>query len=234
MHVTRPCEAFENDLVLLLEGELAPDRRAVFEEHLSRCAFCADEWSALRAAHEGLLMRPLPELPSGASRRIRSVLRPQRVVPRGALAAALALAACVVLALLLILPGPRRPAPSPDVASVVGKSDASADLLFEESLAGLLAEFKSLENSSLRLALPTASLSSDGSLLASDSLSLDVLDLPLTAGALRGKSFRETVRQVRDLEADSWFLPSVSSPSPSPDVPSSRLESPPAAAWRVG
>ncbi|MFH0963687.1 MAG: zf-HC2 domain-containing protein [Planctomycetota bacterium] len=224
--MTRSCEAFENDKILFLEDDLSPDRRALLEEHLSHCASCTEEWTSLRSAHEALLAWPLPEIPSHVRRRIQPLLRPRRVALRPALAAAAALAACAVAALLVAFSRAHRPSPRADLTSPVASWDLSPDTLREDSLSALRADFDSLANSHLRSALRSSQLSSDGPVLASDAVSFGCLDLPLTAGALRGDSFRETARGVRNLEADSWFLPSVSSSSPASDSPSSQLERP--------
>ena len=45
------CETVQDNLVLLIYGELADDARFLTEKHLEGCSECSQEWQDLRQFH---------------------------------------------------------------------------------------------------------------------------------------------------------------------------------------
>jgi anti-sigma factor RsiW len=65
--VSPPCEAARPELNAYVDGELAPEDRAVIERHLAGCAACRAEVELLRLVMHALRQAPRPE-PSEAMR----------------------------------------------------------------------------------------------------------------------------------------------------------------------
>lgn len=55
------CEAFQENMMAFLDGELPPETRAAFESHLSVCDTCAGEFSAFSELQEELKMMTFKE-----------------------------------------------------------------------------------------------------------------------------------------------------------------------------
>lgn len=116
------CEAVDEDLSALIDGELAPGRVSQVETHVAGCPRCRGRLAALRAVDRGLAKLALPALPGNLRERLqRRIERPAVAAGRRGPAprrrwllvpAAAAAAAALALAFLL------QPSHAPQPATV--------------------------------------------------------------------------------------------------------------------
>ena len=75
------CETVQDNLVLLIYGELADDARFQMEKHLEGCSECTAEWQGLRQFHADAsalpAIEPTPNLLAASRMRLQEALDKQ-------------------------------------------------------------------------------------------------------------------------------------------------------------
>lgn len=89
-------------IYLYLEGELGPDDRRAFEEHLGSCPICRDALEERRPLHQAFTSLPPLEIPLGFARAVMARI-PERTGTALSRAAAFATGALALMAGLLAL-----------------------------------------------------------------------------------------------------------------------------------
>jgi anti-sigma factor RsiW len=167
--IPRPCDAWDDDLSALLDGELSPAREAEVRGHLSVCDRCSTRLAALRRVDEMLGATPLPEV-SGA---LRDALAERAVGARPSArrappprrrrrwlappAVGIAAAAAALTLYLVTRPAPQSslesPAPRAPRVAMPEPGDRPGELAEQRAPEGLLADLESQPAEDLAVAL---------------------------------------------------------------------------------
>lgn len=157
----RACEAYDEDLSALLDGELSEERETEVRGHAASCPRCARRLDALRSVDGLLASAPAPPVPhdlrarldariAADARRRRPPARPPRLrrLGRPALGFAAA-AAAAVLALYLGVRTGETPleggAPAPQIARTAPPTAVDLDAVPADELAMVL-EIETIED----------------------------------------------------------------------------------------
>ena len=150
----RACEAYDEDLSALLDGELSEERETEVRAHAASCPRCARRLDALRSVDGLLASAPAPPVPhdlrARLDARIAADARPPRLrrLGRPALGFAAA-AAAAVLALYLGVRTGETPleggAPAPQIARTVPATAVDLDAVPADELAMVL-EIETIED----------------------------------------------------------------------------------------